>query len=133
MIGTTGLGLWFPEFFTRFMPGQLLNVATIIHSDEALLAVGFIFTIHFFNTHFRPDKFPMDPVIFTGLVPLDELKYDKPGEYEAMKESGELEDHLVDRFPPRREQLIRIFGFAALTFGLVLLALIVYTMLFGYR
>lgn len=25
-------------------------------------------TNHFFNTHFRPDKFPMDTVIFTGRV-----------------------------------------------------------------
>jgi len=28
---------------------------------------------------------------------------------------------------------VRVFGFLALTFGLVLLSLIVYTMLFGYR
>ena len=47
------------------MPGWMLNVATTIHSDEALLAVGFIFSIHFFNTHFRPEKFPIDTVIFT--------------------------------------------------------------------
>ena len=66
IIGSTGLLLWFPEFFTRLLPGWFINVATIIHSDEALLAVGFIFTIHFFNTHFRPEKFPMDTVIFTG-------------------------------------------------------------------
>jgi hypothetical protein len=36
------------------------------HPHEAPLAVGFIFTIHFFNTRFRLDKFPMDPVILTG-------------------------------------------------------------------
>ncbi len=65
VIGMTGLMLWFPTVFTRVMPGWMINVATTIHSDEALLAVGFIFTIHFFNTHFRPEKFPMDTVIFT--------------------------------------------------------------------
>jgi len=133
IIGSTGLVLWFPEIFTHLVPGWAVNVATIIHSDEALLAVGFIFTIHFFNTHFRPDKFPMDPVIFTGLVPLDELKYDKPGEYEAMVESGELEEHLEDPYPASKERGLKIFGAAALTFGLVLLSLIIYTMLFGYR
>ena len=37
-------------------------MAHIIHSDEAMLAAGFIFTFHFFNVHFRPDKFPMDRV-----------------------------------------------------------------------
>ena len=133
IIGSTGLVLWFPEFFTHFIPGWAVNVATIIHSDEALLAVGFIFTIHFFNTHFRPDKFPMDPVIFTGQVTLDELKYDKPGEYEAMRESGELEEHLQDPYPAGKERALKIFGALALTFGLILLSLIIYTMLFGYR
>ena len=133
IIGTTGLVLWFPEWFTYLVPGWAVNVATIIHSDEALLAVGFIFTIHFFNTHFRPDKFPMDPVIFSGRVSIEELKFDKPGEYEAMVESGELESHLVKAFPASKERGVRIFGFLALTFGLVLLSLIIYTMLFGYR
>jgi cytochrome b subunit of formate dehydrogenase len=133
IIGSTGLILWFPELFTYVVPGWAVNVATIIHSDEALLAVGFIFTIHFFNTHFRPDKFPMDPVIFTGLVTVDELKYDKPGEYEAMVESGELAEHLVDPYPAAKERGLKIFGAVALTFGLLLLILIVYTMLFGYR
>jgi len=133
IIGTTGLVLWFPEFFTHIVPGWAVNVATIIHSDEALLAVGFIFTIHFFNTHFRPDKFPMDPVIFTGRVSVDELKYDKPGEYEEQLASGELDKNLVRPFPKTKDKGVRIFGFLALTFGLILLSLIVYTMLFGYR
>ena len=65
-IGLSGLIMWFPEFFSRFMPGWMINVALIVHSDEALLAAGFIFTVHFFNTHFRLEKFPMDTVIFSG-------------------------------------------------------------------
>jgi len=133
IIGSTGLLLWFPELFTRVIPGWFVNVATIIHSDEALLAVAFIFTIHFFNTHFRPDKFPMDPVIFTGRVTLDELKYDKPREYEQLMANEERERYLVDRFPPGAERGFKIFGFIALAIGLTLIALIVFTMLFGYR
>jgi cytochrome b subunit of formate dehydrogenase len=133
VIGSTGLLLWFPEFFTNLLPGWTVNVATIIHSDEALLAVGFIFTIHFFNTHFRLDKFPMDPVIFTGRVPIEELKRDKPREYERLVASGELDETLVDPYPGRLERAFKIFGFAALAVGLTLIALIVYSMLFGYR
>ncbi len=136
VIGSTGLMLWFPEFFTRILPGWSINVATIIHSDEALLAVAFIFTIHFFNTHFRPDKFPMDPVIFTGRVPLEELRHDKPGEYEDLMALGsveEIEKKLADRFPPKTERVFKIFGFVALGIGLTLIALIVYSMLFAYR
>jgi predicted CXXCH cytochrome family protein len=136
VIGSTGLVLWFPELFTRLLPGWSVNVATIIHSDEALLAVAFIFTIHFFNTHFRPDKFPMDPVIFTGRVPVEELRHDKPAEYEELLAGGTLEEidsKLVDAFPERLEKVFKTFGFVALGIGLTLVALIVYAMLFGYR
>jgi cytochrome b subunit of formate dehydrogenase len=133
IIGSTGLILWFPEFFTHFIPGWFVNVATVIHSDEALLAVAFIFTVHFFNTHFRPDRFPMDPVIFTGRMTLDELKFDKPDEYEQRVKEGTLENYLVDPFPAPVERGFKVFGFLALTVGLTLISLIIYTMLFGYR
>ncbi len=133
VIGLTGLLLWFPEFFTNVVPGWTVNVATIIHSDEALLAVGFIFTVHFFNTHFRLDKFPMDPVIFTGRVPIEELKRDKPREYERLVASGELQATLVDPYPTGLERAFKIFGFTALGIGLTLIGLIVFSMLFGYR
>ena len=89
IIGSTGLLLWFPELFTRLLPGWLINVATIIHSDEALLAVGFIFTIHFFNTHLRPEKFPMDIVVFTGRMSVEELKHDKPARVRGARRERE--------------------------------------------
>jgi len=133
IIGSTGLFLWFPELFTNVLPGSLVNVATIIHSDEALLAVAFIFTIHFFNTHFRLDKFPMDPVIFSGRVSVEELKRDKPREYERMVEEGKLERRLVEPYPENVELAIRIFGFTMLGIGVTLIGLILYTMVFGYR
>ena len=133
VIGSTGLMLWFPVFFTRFLPGWLINVATIIHSDEALLATGFIFTIHFFNTHFRPDRFPMDPVIFTGRMSVAEFKEDRPREYEELARTGELEKHLVDPLDPHMVRVMRIFGFTALAIGLGLILAIIWTQLFGYR
>jgi len=133
VIGLSGLMLWFPTFFTRFLPGWVLNVATIIHSDEALLAVGFIFTVHFFNTHFRPEKFPMDTVIFTGGIPLDEFKKDRPREYEELVRSGRLEEHLVPAPDPRDVRKWRIFGWIALSLGIGLILLILYAAIFTYR
>ncbi|HEX5137992.1 MAG TPA: cytochrome c3 family protein [Planctomycetota bacterium] len=133
VIGLTGTILWFPEIATYVLPGPAVNVATIIHSDEALLAVAFIFTIHFFNTHFRPDKFPMDPVIFTGRVTVEELKFERPEEYEKLVLAGKLEEHLVDPFPKPVERGLRIFGFIALGIGLILIGLIIYAMIFQYR
>jgi len=134
VIGLSGLILWFPELFTKFLPGWLINVAMIIHSDEALLAVGFIFTIHFFNTHLRPESFPLDPVIFTGSVPLDEYKEDRPEEYRYLKESGKLKKAVeFKEVSPKMMLAVRIFGFTFLLLGLSLVVLIIYSMLFGYK
>jgi len=133
VIGLTGLMLWFPEFFTRFIPGWFLNVATIIHSDEALLAVGFIFTVHFFNTHLRPEKFPMDIVVFTGRMPLEEFKRDKPAEYDALVKAGTLNEYLVESYPDIVVRAIRFFAWTALWVGFSIVVWIVYAMLFAYR
>jgi hypothetical protein len=133
VIGSTGLMLWFPNVFTRVLPGAVLNVATIIHSDEALLATGFIFTIHFFNTHLRPEKFPMDVVVFTGRIPVEELERDKPEEYKALVMSGELEQKLVPAYPPIVIRTIRAFAWTALTAGFLMIVWIVYAMVFAYR
>jgi cytochrome b subunit of formate dehydrogenase len=133
VIGSTGLMLWFSEFFTNFVPGWFLNVATIIHSDEALLAVGFIFTVHFFNTHLRPEKFPMDIVVFTGRMGVEELKEDKPLEYEDLVKTGQLTSRLVEAYPPIVIRAVRIFGWTALAIGFSIVVWIIYAMLFAYR
>jgi cytochrome b subunit of formate dehydrogenase len=133
VIGSTGFTLWFPEFFTRVIPGWFINVATIIHSDEALLAVGFIFTVHFFNTHLRPEKFPMDLVIFTGRMDIEELKEDKPAEYALHVKSGTLEQRLVEPYPPIVIRTIRFFAWTALATGFSIVVWIIYAMLFAYQ
>ena len=74
LIGSTGIVLWFPNEFSALLPGKTLNIAAVIHGKLALLATGFIFTIHFFNTHLRAEKFPMDISILTGLVSEEELE-----------------------------------------------------------
>ncbi len=125
MIGVSGLFLWFPAFFGRFFPGWAFNVATVIHSDEALLAAGFIFTIHYFNTHLRPEKFPMDPVIFTGRVTLHELQHERPLEYQRLIAEKQLERHLVE---PQKNWITDVgilFGFAIVFIGILLLVLII--------
>ncbi|MBU1099470.1 MAG: cytochrome b/b6 domain-containing protein [Bacteroidetes bacterium] len=134
VIGFSGLLLWFPAFFTSLgLPGEVINVATIIHSDEALLATGFIFTVHFFNTHFRPDKFPMDTVIFTGSMSLEEFKEDRPRQYKILKESGELENYFVAAPKKGLLRASRIFGTVALLIGLTTVLMIIYSMLFLYQ
>ena len=129
IIGGSGLMLWFPEFFSRRLPGWVLNIAFLVHGEEALLAVGFIFTIHFFNGHLRPEKFPMDLVIFTGRLTETELRHERPGEYARLKASGELERLLA---PPPTSSAIQIgvlIGTCAVVTGLLLVVLIVYALI----
>ncbi len=128
IIGSSGLFLWFPTFFARFFPGWVFNIALIVHSDEALLAAAFIFTVHFFNTHLRPESFPFDPVIFTGRVREEELIKKHPVEYERMVLEGTLERFRAEPPPLWLRNFSWIVGFSALGIGLVLLFLIVLTL-----
>ncbi len=129
IIGASGLVMWFPKFFTGFLPGWVINVALILHSDEALLAAGFIFTFHFFNTHFRIEKFPMDTVIFSGRISKTELLHERKRWYDRLVASGRLEAHRVKDEWESQKTIARAFGFFFFGMGLVLLMLIVYAML----
>jgi hypothetical protein len=123
-IGFSGLMLWFPEFFTRFLPGRVLNVATIVHSDVALLISGFIFTVHFFNTHMRPSKFPIDTVIFTGRLPQYQLVEERPEQYRRLVAEERLETYR-DRYPGVVTDLFSmVMGFAMLGISLFCIFLI---------
>jgi cytochrome b subunit of formate dehydrogenase len=128
MIGASGLIMWFPEFFTRFMPGWIINVALVIHSDEALLAAGFIFTFHFFNVHFRIEKFPMDSVIFSGRVSREELEQERGRWFARLKASGELEKMKVGDEWAQVKKLVIPIGFLAFGIGVALIFLIYWAM-----
>jgi hypothetical protein len=78
----------------------------------------------------------MDPVIFTGRVSVEELRHDKPDEHwEFIEEATpeELEQRITGPASKRFERGAKILGFTALTIGLIMILLIIYTMLFGYR
>ena len=129
IIGGTGLVLWFPKFFARFLPGTVFNLALLIHGEEALLAVCFIFTIHFFNSHLRPEKFPIDKVIFTGVVPEEELRHERPAEYDRIAASGRLEELVSPSPSPATLTWARVSALFALAVGLVLVFLTIYALL----
>jgi cytochrome b subunit of formate dehydrogenase len=124
IIGGSGLMLWFPELFAKVLTGEAFNIAMVVHGEEALLAVGFIFTIHFFNGHFRPEKFPIDTVIFTGSVPEHELQDERPGEYARLTREGRLEHFAVPPPTPATVRYGRIVGGLALATGVGLFLLI---------
>jgi cytochrome b subunit of formate dehydrogenase/DnaJ-class molecular chaperone len=129
IIGASGLLMWFPEYLTRYLPGWLINIALIIHSDEALLAAGFIFSIHFFNTHFRIEKFPMDTVIFSGRVSKNEMLHERRRWYDRLVAENRLEEHRVRDEWLRWKSIARSFGYFFFGLGVLLLFMIIYAMI----
>jgi cytochrome b subunit of formate dehydrogenase len=98
IIGATGFMMWFPLEVTQVLPGYWLNVALVIHSNEALLAMGVIFIfVHFFSAHLKPESFPLDKVIFTGSLPVDHYKAERPLEYARRVREGTLDEVLVEK------------------------------------
>ena len=127
-IGLTGLLMWFPITSTSILPPWIVALAHILHSYEALLATSFIFTVHFFHANLRPGKFPLDPVFLTGRISEEELRHERPEQYERMKREGRLESEAL---PPPDRALVRrayILGSILLTIGLGLLVLMVISM-----
>ena len=128
IIGLSGLILWFPVWFSQFFPGWVINVALIVHSDEALLAAGFIFTFHFFNTHFRLEKLPMDTVIFSGRISKAEMLHERKRWYDRLVAEGRLEQHRVRDEWERWKKIAKSFGYGFFGLGVILLVMIVYAM-----
>jgi cytochrome b subunit of formate dehydrogenase len=126
IIGGSGAMLWFKGFVATYLPGWVFNVATIFHGEEAVLAAGFLFTVHFFNNHWRPEKFPLDILMFTGKMPLEEFKREHLVEYKRLVANGELDKFLVDA--PSRPMTIgsKILGFTLMGCGLFLLVFVLY-------
>ena len=121
--------LWFPTVFSKILPGWVFNIATVIHGEEAVLAVVFIFTVHFFNENLRPEKFPMDEVMFTGRVTEEEFRLERPGEWERLSGEGKLGTLAAPPPPESLRTAGRVAGAAAIGLGLVLVTLTIYSLL----
>lgn len=128
IIGMSGLVMWIPETFTHLLPGWIINVALVIHSDEALLAAGFIFTFHFFNVHFRPEKFPIDSVIFSGRISRAELEHERKDYLDRIQRDGLAQKlRLTDEWDSWKK-IIHPIGYLAFGIGVVLIILIYFAM-----
>jgi cytochrome b subunit of formate dehydrogenase len=66
VLAASGLVLMFPVLVSKFLPGDAVSVALVAHSDEAILAVLWIFIVHFFFVHLNPRFFPLNRAMFTG-------------------------------------------------------------------
>ncbi len=125
VIGLSGLLRWQEEFFGNLLGGGVISLADTVHKEEALLATAFIFIVHFFNTHLRASKFPMDVSVYTGRISEKELMEERPLEYLRLREAGELEQNQKKPLGLVLSIISYVWGTIALLTGFFLLFLII--------
>jgi len=83
VMAMTGFILWFPTFWTGFLPSWVVKVAETIHLYEAWLATLAIVVFHFFFVIFHPEQYPMSFTWLTGRMTVAECKEHHAGWYDS--------------------------------------------------
>lgn len=80
IMGVSGFIIWFPEFFTQFLPGGVVPAAKMAHSTEAVVAAIFIVVWHIYHVHIERLNLSM----FTGRLSEKEMREFHGKEYERL-------------------------------------------------
>ncbi len=108
IIGGSGLLLLTKNYVVTlgYLPAQTFNFATIIHSDEGILALGFIFIVHWYGAHWNPAVFPINTVVFDGIQTKEEMQHERPAEWDLLEKEPEwLEERLVRKPKEKKDEL----------------------------
>jgi cytochrome b subunit of formate dehydrogenase len=121
LLAVTGLMAMYPLQTSAVLPGWSLNIALLLHRAEAILAVTYIFIVHFFVGHLRPASFPMNEAMFSGSMPVEEVMEEKSVWIERLRQEERLSRETAA--PPARwyRTVYLIFGFSVLAAGIYLL------------
>ena len=80
IMGISGLIIWFPVWFTQFLPGGVVPAAKLAHSTESVVMAIFIIIWHVYHVHIERLNLSM----FTGRVSEDEMREFHAKEYERL-------------------------------------------------
>lgn len=87
LMATTGILLWTEYLWNKF----ILDIATLVHGMEAILACLAIMVWHLYEVHLRPHKFPIDNMWITGVINEEEMKEEYPLHYKKIMNDPELQ------------------------------------------
>lgn len=121
LLAITGLMTIFPLATSRILPGWSLNIALLLHRAEAILAVTYIFIVHFFTGHLRPSCFPMNEAMFAGSVPLKEVTEEKQTWLERLEKEHRYSPSKTGVPAMGYRIVYYIFGSCMLVMGIYLL------------
>jgi formate dehydrogenase gamma subunit len=80
MMVISGLIIWFPVWFTQFLPGGVVPASKLAHSTESIVLLVFIIIWHFYHVHIER----MNLSMFTGRLSEDEMRKFHQKEYERI-------------------------------------------------
>ncbi len=86
VMGTTGVIMWFDEFFLGIFTKLGYDVARSIHYYEAWLATLAILVWHIYFVVFNPDVYPMNLAWLKGSLTEEEMEEEHPLELERLRE-----------------------------------------------
>ena len=84
VMGSSGIILWFPEFFMQFLPVWVFETSEVIHYYEAWLATLAILIWHWFFVVYHPEKYPMDVTWTDGKISMKDLEEEHTLEYQSL-------------------------------------------------
>lgn len=121
LLAVTGIMTMYPMATSRILPGWTLNIVVLLHRAEAILAVSYIFVVHFFVGHLRPASFPMNEGMFAGSVPMEEAMEERPAWIERLHKENKLAG--ASASPPAfwYKAVYYIFGYSIVIFGIYML------------
>ncbi len=89
----TGLLMWAESYWSKF----LLDLATLVHGMEAILASLAIMVWHLYEVHLRPHKFPIDKMWISGVIDEEEMKEEFPLHYKKIMKDPKLQQIYIKR------------------------------------
>jgi cytochrome b subunit of formate dehydrogenase len=93
IMSATGLMLWTQYRWSKFA----VDIATVVHGMEAILACLVVMVWHLYEVHLRPHKSPLDNTWLTGVIEEAEMKEEHPLHYQKIINDPEFEKIYIQR------------------------------------
>jgi cytochrome b subunit of formate dehydrogenase len=93
LMAATGLIMWTEYRWSKF----IIDIATVVHGMEAILASLAIMIWHLYEIHLKPRKSPIDDAWITGVIDEEEMKEEYPLHYKKIMADPKLQEIYIKR------------------------------------
>ena len=105
LMSVTGILLWTEQLWNKFY----LDIATIVHQMEAILAVLAIIVWHLYEVHFKPGESSTDSMWLTGLIDEEHMKEEHPAHYKKIMADPELQKIYIEEENPLKDKKLLLY------------------------